>query len=322
MADRRRQIELLIATRYDLLWFPGGSLRTQAGLAPGARRQCPTCSGDGTTLDRFKRLQPCATCGGSRTKKGRVKAGKGWVYVDRMDADRTPIAAVDHHDVATRPSKTVLCDACGGSGVGVPHLRDPENPSSEYRDACPRCNGSGRRTVAVFDLQLEQERSDVDALTASIDRRDKAGSYAELEAALRGIYAHMNKPLTFTALTANARQALRLLDEIYLPPVTREIESLDQFEDALLELALAYIDSRMPDPIRVPAGVSANARTIAQHRTKVRGRGAGPRATDQRNKEIRRLARQRKPVQWIAAEYGLSVSTVYAIVSGERDAVA
>jgi hypothetical protein len=77
-----------------------------------------------------------------------------------------------------------------------------------------------------------------------------------------------------------------------------------------------YIDSRMPDPIRVPGDVRLNERELKDRRTRARGKG-GPLKV--RDSEIRRLARAHGP-QWIAAEYGLSVSQVYRIVNQTSEA--
>lgn len=319
MADRRRQIIQLIGTRYDLLHLPGGSLRTSAGLAPGEKRPCPSCGHTATpgwVTDKFKRRQPCTVCGGSAepTGKGgqfvRKDAGKGFVYVDRMDSHRAPIGDAETK-ASARPRATVKCDRCqdiSGKATGV----IGNNP-------CPSCHGTGKRDLHVFDLALDvRDDPGVDPLTAAIERRDKAGSYHELEAALRGVYAHLNKPLMFVALTVNARQALRLLDEVYLPPITRELDRLTTFEQSLVELALAYIDSRMPDPIRVPATIRLNERELEKHLAVARGRGADPRSLQQRDKQIRQWARERRPYGWIQQQTGLSDRQVREIINGRE----
>lgn len=309
MSDRRRQLELLHATRFDLLWFPAGALRTQSGLAPGERRPCPTCghtARPGWVVDRFDRPRPCTVCGGASEPTGsggqwlRKDAGKGFVFVDRMDASRQPIG-----DAATkasaRPRRRVRCDACAGAGAHGNGRR------------CTVCDGDGWRDLHRFDLRLDTAGTgSVDALTESIMRRDRAGSYHEYEQALAGVARHVNKPPMFAMLTVNAARALRLLDELYLPPAVRLEHDLGDQERQLVDLAFAYIDSRMPDPIRVPPDVRANAKLIVERRTTAKGRGAPLKVRDA---EIRRLAAQHRAPQWIAAEYGISVSSVYGIVN-------
>jgi hypothetical protein len=325
VADRRRQIIQLIGSRYDLLHFPSGALRTSAGLAPGEKRPCPSCGHTATPgwiTDKFEgkskqaRRRPCRVCGGAVEPSGRggqyvrKDAGKGFVYVDRMDAQRVPVGDAETK-ASARPRKTVKCDRCqdiGGKATGV-----------IGNDPCPSCNGTGTRDLHVFDLRLDvRDDADVDALTAAIERRDQAGSYHELEAALRGVYAHTNKPLMFAALTVNARQALRLLDEIYLPPVDRQLHQLTTFEQSLVELALAYIDTRMPDPIRVPPDVRVNERELEKHLAVARGRGADPRSLAQRDKQIRQWARENLPYPWICQQTGLKDRQVREIINGRE----
>jgi DNA-binding NarL/FixJ family response regulator len=72
----------------------------------------------------------------------------------------------------------------------------------------------------------------------------------------------------------------------------------------------------MPDPIRVPASVRANQLELAGRRTRAKGRSSDPNALARRDLEIRQHHRTGRPAQWIAAEYGLSVSTVYEVLNG------
>src|SRR4051812_19063830 len=63
MADRRQQIVQLIATRYDQLWFPGGSLRASTGgVVPGAWVDCDRCGGRGVITTGRQREKPCPDC--------------------------------------------------------------------------------------------------------------------------------------------------------------------------------------------------------------------------------------------------------------------
>lgn len=311
MPDRRKQIELLITTRYDNLWFPTGSLRTSSGFAPSQRVPCPECGHrdtPGWIVDRFDRKRPCTACGGRTEQRdgGQWRAsdrGRGYVFTDRMDVARAAVGDAETKATA-RPTRMVRCDSCGGQGA------------YGNGERCPHCDGAGQRPLHRFDLQLDTGGSDdADPIDRAIDRRDQSGSYHELELALAGIVHHVNKPVVFLALTLNGPLAVRLLDDAYLPPIT-PVESMSVWRQSLVELALAYVDSRMPDPIRVPTDVRLNERIRRDHRTKARGKG-GPLKV--RDSEIRKLARVHGP-QWIAAEYGLSVSSVYRIVNGQTEA--
>lgn len=314
MPDRRRQIELLLATRFDFDWLPAGAIRTTSGLAPTRRVPCPACaSGDrpGWVPERrngvVKRWLPCTTCGGREaTETAKAKRGRGFIAVDPMDSEQRAVGSTDTHATA-RPRKRVRCDACAGEGATA-------------KGRCARCDGSGWRDLHQFDLHLDlHESGELDALTAAIVRRDKAGSYHELDLALAGISRHVNKPLRFAALTVNADRARRLLDQVYLTK-TVTLMGLSAFDQALVELAMAYLDMRMPDPIRVPADVVAN-RKILQHRPRwPKGTALTRIERERRNKEIRKLARDGRAYQWIAAEFGLSDRQLREIINGRTEA--
>lgn len=308
---RRARLLALLWTRNDS--YPGlrGSLNPARGLAASVKVPCPDCTG-GWVTDRFKRERPCVSCGGKDVPSGKHgqwlkdDAGRGWVQTDPMDADHAPVQTSDVSARPTKPSRMVTCDACEGSGVGGAHLRDLADPSSEYRDPCRYCAGSGKRAVAVFDLQLEQERSDQGtALEAAIDRRRDTGSYHELDQALQVLPARWRT----------------LLLAVHADRVVTERE-LDGWEHAMLEAALVVVEQLMPATIRVPASVKAAVKhaTEREGRTLANGRGAGKLLTDRRDKEIRRLVRQGRPTQWVAGEYALSVASVNRIVNGETEA--
>lgn len=327
MADRRRQVILLIGSRFDGLYLPNGSLTTPSGLVPAARTPCTDCGGvelhddfghvirrqkgRGVIRDRYQRPQPCTRCGGGRTTDGELVAGTGYLDRDPMDATNIRIGSTATKATA-RPRRTVKCDACDGEGAHGNGRR------------CTVCDGAGRRDQHIFELHLTSERDtvadDADRMSDAIDARNESGSYHELDRALAGIARHVNKPERFAVLTVYAIEALRLLDELWLPPPTRMQDELQEAEQLLAETALAYIAWRMPDPIRVPAEVQANAKLLAEHRTRVKGRGAGPKALEQRAKEMRQHARDGRSPQWIAAEYGVHVSTVYTAVNGRSQA--
>lgn len=78
---------------------------------------------------------------------------------------------------------------------------------------------------------------------------------------------------------------------------------------------LAFIDARMPDPIRAPA-VVAVVNTLAH------GRWADPRARQQRDRRIRQWAAAGRPYGEIAAELALSYRQVRRIVNGGDGSVA
>lgn len=320
MADRRRQNEQLIATRYDQLYLPKGSLVTPSGLAPAERKPCLDCGGilllddfgkqlkrrrgKGWITDRFHRRQPCTKCGGEWVDAENFNAGSGWVATDPMDSLNVRVGS-ETTAATAHPRRTVECDSCAGAGV-------------VKGERCRYCDGQGRRDMHVFELHVTSEReTSGDPLTDAIEARDESGSYRELEQALVGILHHVNKPPRYHWLTLCATEALRLLDEIYLVKARDEWQ-LTPSERMLVDLAFDYLDWRMPDPIRVPSAVRANEREHKLHRERVKHtRGL---AAVSRDREIRQAIRRGLPTQRVAFEYGLSVSQVNRIVDGETDA--
>lgn len=311
MADRRAQVIQLLATRYDGLYLPAGSLTSRAGFVPAEREPCTSCGGilirddyghiirrrkgRGWTLDAFKRRHECGQCGGA-----------GEIARDPMDAQHLRVGSTA--TVATaRPRARKRCDRCGGDGVWK-------------RERCELCHGDGWRDVHLFDLHLDTRDVDErDPMLTAIEARNEGGSYHALEQALAGISHHVNKPVRYQWLTDNATLALRLLDEVYVLAIRDDVD-LTVDERSLTDLALAYIVDRMPDPIRVPKEVSENARAHREHRKRVKGRAASNGAVARRDDEIRKLIKRGTPTQRVAFDYGLSVSQVNRIVARESDA--
>lgn len=309
MTGRQRSIVLLLGSLHDYLPALGSSLNPTTGMAAIERRPCTECGHTATrgwVTDAFKRRRPCRSCGGQAEPSGAhgqwvaKDRGRGWVYVDPMDVLERPVQTSTEAAPPTRAARVVSCDACSGSGTGKPHLRDLTDPLSEYRDPCEHCGGSGKREVTRFDLQVEREARDVDP----IEKRAEEGSYRELDRALG-------------AETAYGR---RLVLEVHGPNPSRAIESLWAAEALALRFVMSHLDKAMPDPIRVPGAVRAAAKREAEHGKQIRGRALNPHQRGQQDKEIRKLIRLGRPVQWVAREYGLTPRRVYQIINGEQEA--
>lgn len=295
MNDRQQRIVLLLGSLNDLLPGPAGSLRTTSGLVAAERVPCPDCGhGDtpGWRVDRFKRRARCETCN-----------GRGRVRVDPMDADQRPVRSAVDADLPTRPPRMVVCDGCGGAGTGRPHV--DVATGREWRDPCPRCNGSGRVAKPSVTDPAAEPSEQATRLEEALLRRATAGSYLELEHAIRGLPQLMRRLVFRVHVTGELR-----------------VEDLDDTDRAALGWALELLGERMPERIRVPGFAHHAARLDADRRFRVRGRMAGKDALQGRAKEIRSHRRRGRPVQWIAAEYGLSVRRVYEILAGEQEAAA
>jgi len=309
--SRRSDLILLLGSLDDHLPALGSSTRTSPGLAANARKPCPDCGHTDTPgwrVDGFKRRTPCLSCGGRSEAVGTVgntqqrhRRGRGWVHYDPMDALQRPVQTTEQTAPPTKPAQRVLCDACGGSGVGGAHL---DEDGSEYREPCFYCDGSGKRVLARFDLELElvERGYSYDVATEhAITTRDKLGSYHELDQAL----AKLPPPWRKVVYDVHVN---RLVDE----------RDLGETEAYRLTAAMRDLEARMPERIRVPGAVRANQKLLRDHAKALRGkRGL---AVVHRDKEIRKLVRVGRPVQWVAREYGLTVRRVYQIVNGEQEA--
>lgn len=301
MPDRRHQIRLLIATRFDYLWFPTAALRTTTGLAPTRRVPCPACQSSerpGWLPERRGGLvvkwTPCMTCGGREAVDGvRAKRGKGTIAVDPMDAQQRAVGSTDTHATSI-PVRRVRCDSCNGQGAHGNGTR------------CVRCDGQGWRDLHRFNLRLEPDREldgTASALDAAIFRRDQLGSYHQLDLALLALHEF--------------RPALpRLLDDLYLHQTLRE-EALDASRRVQARLALVFVDHRMPAEIKVPADVVANAKVTQRA---LKGRVLNGLSRERRDKLIRQWDREGRPRSWIRQQAGLSDRQLREIINGTRSA--
>jgi hypothetical protein len=314
MADRRRQIQLLIGSRFDFTFepetFTGKVVRRGATAGKGSPshwQTCPHCDG-GSRRDRFGRLQPCDQCN-----------GQGRVRVDDYTGDT--VVTDEARDISLgeliqRDTRRVKCPDCQNlSGEATGQISGKR---------CRRCQGTGEAPVAGSWLSepSDPDKGQGDALDAMLDaieRRNLVGSYKELDLALAGIAHHANKPLRFAALTVHATRALRLLDELYIVHAVQH-DDLDMFERSLLELALAYVDSRMPAEIRVPREVERNAKERERLRPVAKGQALSGYDRKRRDAQIRRWEREGRPRQWIAQQSGLSMGRLRDIINGRSEA--
>lgn len=288
---RQREAILLLLGSIDDHWPSlGTNFRPTRGLTAAKRVPCPDCghtAARGWRVDSFKRRTPCVTCGGAVEPTGAHgqwlvrDGGKGVVRVDPMDADQAPVRTETQAAPPTRAPRLVACDACDGSGV-------------RGARRCERCDGSGRRQVVTFAATPgDEKRADLGATLNAIRARDDAGDYHALDWALARL----------------PRRYRRLVLTVHGPARSTAVEELTENEAKHLERALLLLDGAMPHKPRVPGYV----RTAAKRKTSPKGAMTNPHQLALRDNEIRRLIRRGTPRQWVAREYGLSVSQTYAI---------
>src|SRR5207245_522741 len=95
---------------------------------------------------------------------------------------------------------------------------------------------------------------------------------------------------------------------VHLAHVDRlvSLEELASEHRWAITMAVEWLATRMPDPMQVPPGVSTASKRAQAHLLSLNGKSVDPRARASRDKEIRRLAREGRGVQWIAANSNLS----------------
>lgn len=263
IAEIRRLSLLLPDYEFNFETGDGKRIRLSAerGFVPARRAACPDC------LQGSRRRRGiaygCPTCGGrdlalgtptSREleRQGLRIRGRGWIEVDPYDRQAQAVGS-ERTEVVSRV-RWVPCDACGGKGAFGNQRR------------CTRCGDSGKpgfvrapsERIRYVDesvrVEVEVPAGEGDQLLAALEegfhglgrateQRRLAGSFEELLAALESMYA------AWPALA-------RLYSSVY---VVRDLRATD-LEPGLQRLlagALAFIEARMPDPIRVPAHARA-----------------------------------------------------------------
>lgn len=245
------------------------------------------------------------TCGGRAEERdevsGRVvvraRRGLGRVRIDPMDRERRPIGSVETPDAPARVV-TALCDECGGAGAHGNGRR------------CSTCDGSGRRSWSPFVLRVDDEPGAGDvggAWLNAIVRRDRLGDYAPLERALAEL-RHVD--------VVDGPRLHRLWVRRYVLGHADELADVDRDR---LEVAWAFIESRMPAAPRVPGNVRRAERARRRHLETVRGRWADPGARARRDTEIRRRYNAGdETVEELIRTFGVSRATVYEAIHGNE----
>jgi hypothetical protein len=224
------------------------------GEAPSKRVKCPNCDGEGAIRKRGI-MHGCTRCGGAdislmlpneatQCRLDYGGRGRGWIEVD--DYTRRQISSV--RTGLTVEWKTVPCDVCGGEGVTLNRRWRGDN------NRCLRCNGGGRleltlqqwratRTV-TYTLDPSSNGSSGDPVLDCMTLRLKSGSFDELLGALAELK---------TAWPALHRLTL----ERYVLGQNLRSERLQRLVD---EGGLEFLSARMPDEIKLPAGLRQRER--------------------------------------------------------------
>jgi hypothetical protein len=282
---------------------------------------CRACSkpgetkkGSGWRRDRFGRPFPCEACGGFTEPDGTLHKGKGKLAYDPYDNNQEP-RKIGADDKPIAPAVTLTRKCLNG-------CRPDEKGKNRLANGwtCPECRGKGRvRIVPLLDVSEEREASDVDP----IERRDRAGSYAELEDAIRRIAKHVNKPEPFKRLiNDDGRLARDLYHRVWVGSTDDNIPLADlpPMHRELAELARRYVISAMPSEIRVPAGVVyAWERRNERDEMRAKVRNVNGTTLNRRDEMMLLRLEAGESVPSLAAEYGLKERGVQAACARARE---
>lgn len=224
------------------------------------------------------RCVPCEGSGRVRDRFGRESQCPTCNGHGVIDVDGYTSEQVSTSTVLLTRTVTVRCDRCAGEGVW------------KFK-RCELCDGSGRR--AITPAEGQQSAGNLLA-NDSFNLWGRRGSYHELDNELHAL-GEIDP--------GAARQVRRAL-----------VDGLAADDTVLLAAAVTWIAYRMPDTIEIPPGVAAADKRARAHLLTLNGKSVDPRARASRDKEIRRLHRDGRGVQWIAANSALSIRSVYAIL--------
>jgi hypothetical protein len=308
VTDRYRQLLTLLHLRFDRTFDYDGlrdslaSLKTKRGEGPSKRVPCPDCGGEG--MKRHRGIgYGCERCGGSgrplefladpdgdtEVTSGTIKArgrtlglGRGWIEVD--DYTGRSISTIEAPQ--PRPTKSVLCDGCGGTGY---------SPKTGDR-RCFYCDGTGRCDVALNLLPTRQSTQPRKEMTPMERAAEERGRYSlpELEECLR------------TLRVLHGAWYRALLIELGFVEGTLVLRSN-------FDKAMAFLDQSMPAELKLPR-FDPRADPTGQRRQPGKGRWANGSAQKERDAKIKAMKEEGHPVAMIAMRFGIARSTVYEII--------
>jgi hypothetical protein len=185
---------------------------------------------------------------------------------------------------------------------------------------CPSCRGRGQ-----IEVWRSRDPYATDRVTPyGLEATAKIGHVAARDAELARLAEQTAPPpATELDLVADANEhPYRWELERRAMYARFDYAALDRALERLAGLAVAPHSERglrllerwLPDPLRAPRDDRVLANAAAK------GRAADPRARAQRDRQIRRLVGEGSPTQWVAREFGLTVSQVNRIVAGAGEA--
>jgi hypothetical protein len=227
------------------------------------------CEGRGRLLS----LRPCSSCGGDPATGAK---GRGYLVIDDYTGQQVGTAETE----ARAMMIDVRCDRCAGAG----------RTDGARLLLCVRCGGTGRvatsdarRIDALLRPRLVAEDAEGFMLD-QLDRRDQAGSYVAVDRAL-----HM--------LLAQSPRAWRTVVAVHVERRVK-VEALTPMAEVLLDHGLAFVEARVPKPIRLPAHLE---RPLVNGRPK------------RRWEAVEALLEEGLPIAEVIRRSGLSRSRVYEL---------
>lgn len=245
--------------------------QSQPGVGPSHKKPCPACGGE-KQIRRRGIAYGCVGCGGSgdpvqglslSATELKRRLGRGWVRVDDYTAKK--VGSADTELVSK--ARWVHCDA----GCERGFFRNGQN--------CRHCSESGRPGYVLAPSELVRFR----APGVAVEIEVSAGGADPLIAALDEGYRGLGKSVQRRRLAGSFEELLAAMGELKqrLGPVhglvvatyleaRLEPGALPERWRQGLRVGLLFIEARMPEEIRLPAG----ARAIERRRVAARRNGS------------------------------------------------
>jgi hypothetical protein len=205
---------------------------------------------------------------------------------------------------------SINCTGCGGRGEVERHRN--RDPYAKSETVTPYgLDGERHRAGHERDRQIDRLGRQTRPAAAIDEDDDAARNPYPWERERRRMYQRYD----YAALDRTLDQ-LRLIDDgayraLHAVYVYGWLAEASGAVEAACHRGIAYLDSRLPDPLRAP-GTPQPAVNIAAH-----GPNADPRARNQRDQAVLTALNDATP-EAVAARFGLSVSQVYRIRATRR----
>jgi hypothetical protein len=237
----------------------------------------------------------------------RTEASAGFVHQDPDHRETCP-------DCLANDRPMFGCETCGGSGwVSAPRVRDPYATEAVVPFGF---DGSKHDASHARDREIEvlgQQLRPASAVDELADANAHPYGWERARRQMLRLYDYPALDLALERLRLSDDGASRALHAVYV--YAWQVEPLLGPLHRALERGLAFLDEHLPDRLRVPNDEKRSETVRGPLRPE-----AGIAAKTLRDTEMRRGAAAGATVMELCERFGVSKSTVYAVVNGTHSA--